>query len=243
MKLLYVFAGILLLSSFASGKNFISHTVEADLDSEGNARIIERFRFELKNTSDFDEFETYRAVSRLEALQEYSPFITPFIQGAEPLVSIEGPSGQYGIMNLEYRMEDFAVLVERTGTITTFRVQKEKFLFQNLSGNIFLPEKKSIILTLPKDAEVVEEYPLATIGLKTADKKTAEWKGPLSANDFIFVYKVQSPIEASVGLDEIWRIATTLTSAVIMMTISIGIIILVLFRRKIFRFLSKGFSD
>jgi hypothetical protein len=243
MRLLSVFAGILLLSSLAYGRNFISHTVEADLDSGGSARIIERFKFELQNESDFNEFESYRAVSRLDALQEYSSIISPFIQGAEPLVSIEGPSGQYGMMNLEYTLEEFAVLAERTGRITRFRVPKELFLFEDISGNIFIPEKTSLILTLPKDAEIVEEYPLSAIELKTIDRKTVEWRGPLSANDFIFEYNVHGPMEASVGLDELWKIATTFTSAMILITILIGLVILLLFRKKIFRFLAKGFSE
>lgn len=243
MKPQYVLIGILLLSTLVSSKTFISHTVEADLDSEGNARIIERFKFELTNTTDLNEFESYRAVSSLEALWNYSPLITPFVPGAEPMVSVEGPSGQYGIMNLEYTMDGFAELVERAGTTTKFRIQKERFLFEDLGGNIFIPEKTSIVLTLPKDAEVTEEYPLAAIELKTEARKTVEWRGPLSANDFILVYRVQSPIEQSVGLGEMWKIATTFTSALILVTILIGIAILVVFRKKIFRFLSKGFPD
>jgi hypothetical protein len=243
MRLQYILLGFLLLSSCANGKKFVSHTIEVDLSVEGNARIIERFRFELQNISEFDEFESYYPlVSQWEALQDYSSEITPFIINAAPNASIDGPSGQYGIMNLEYKMDDFAEFVERIGITSKYKIPREKFLFEDLGGNVFIPEKTILVITLPEDAEVVEEYPLAAIELKTENRKTAEWRGPLAANDFIFIYGVHSPIEESVGLEEIWRIATTFTSAMILVTILIGLIILILFRGRIFRFLSKGFS-
>lgn len=244
MKIHLKAAFLLLFFSFnCLAVSLLGHDLIANIDSDGNAVIKERYVLGMVNNDERTEFDRIAAtgVNNVENWNDFAPFIDTNVNLEIENLKIstaKASGGQFGSeVLLEYNVKGLADKTEKIGRYEVFLIKKEKFKFYNTSSMIFNLENADLTVILPvtvTETDIIETIP--TPFFKTGN--TLRWVGT-STDDFLIQYRVPQDILSSLSPAELFR-EYFLENPIQGATIAIILILLIIYRKKISTIISES---
>lgn len=246
-RLLIMFLFMLFLVSTISARSLESHFITVDLDASGNAVVLESYTMGLEIASnDFTAFDNISAEAKdnIGIWQTFMKDIDISLVGeASELLITSSKQRNFGQVNLEYKVNNFAKLLEERGRFTVWGITEDLFTFYDAESGIFtIPSKTTLWVRFDKDYEIVETKPTPSLGPYIEDEVVYRlgWTGPLPTTEFSVKYKAEKGISESFDVMRIFGFFVE--NPVYGVAVLIIIVLLIIYRKQIIGVVSEGFA-
>lgn len=243
---LITFSIILFLAPAINARSLESHFITVDLDVDGNANVQESYTIGLEAaTNDFTAFNNISAEAKnnVSVWQIFMKDINISLLGSvSDLLITSSKQRNFGQVNLEYRIEGFAKLLEEKGRFTVWGITGDSFTFYDVKNDIFsIPSKTTLWIRFSKDYEIIETKPLPSLGPYIENNVVYRlgWIGPL-ISEFSVKYRAEKGISESFDIMRLFDFFVE--NPIYGVAALIIIALVIIYRKQIIGIISEGFA-